>query len=447
MSNLTNRDRTSQLMYTPHPAGNYIRQVSPERLAEAGSHVHQIRYEALLDIHDIIWSLANVLRNINPCLVFFFATGGIPIVFPLMRALAHTGALDLVDGRVFHMFPGLAWDGHIDAIRPPEYFSRESVPLLRAAAEYNRPIRLVAIDTTNTGNAVNLAVKAIQNASTDAGPLQVDAYIVGIVNGLRATRLDGYTVPVRLPDGTDIFVLPPKDCTPTQMLVSRRFVKFSIPDTPQTDVLNLQIAYWVADQLFTEDKAELLGIAAAHKYLAVDATGMPGRMEITFANGRRSIESGLSAVGTRLLYLLENNRTSIAWRNLDKMHLMPAQTEEEQRHREETALENDAFMSLLEMTHQPQTTLQHLLSVKALLRPVQIFWLAQQDPFPHEAIPRVIAALRNAVPGRSDDDDQTVVEAAAFLRRAYTHTLISEPKSNANADVREFWLAIHQKIR
>jgi hypothetical protein len=447
MSDQTNRDRTSHLMYTPHPAQNYIRQLSPERLAEAGSYVHQIRYEALLDIHDIISSLANVVRNINPCLVFFFATGGIPIVFPLMRALAHNGALDLVDGRVFHMFPGLAWDGHIDGLRPPEYFSRESVPLLRAAGEYNRPIRLVAIDTTNTGNAVNLAVKAIQNASTDASPLQVDAYIVGIVNGLRATRLNGHTLPVRLPDGTDIFVLPPKDCTPTQMLVSRRFVNFSIPDTAQTNILNLQIAYWVADQLFTEDKAELLGIAAAHKYLAVNATGLPGRMEITFANGRRSIESGLSAVGTRLLYLLENNRTSIAWRNLDTMHLMPAQTEEEQRHREQTALENDAFMSLLEMTHQPQSTLQHLLSVKALLRPVQIFWLAQQDPFPHKAIPRVIAALRNAMPGRSDDDDQTVVEAAAFLRRAYTRTLITEPKNSAYPDLREFWLTAHQKTR
>lgn len=72
-----------RLMYTPHPAGNRIVHVSPERLAKAARRVHQINYVSLVQVHQAIGEIAQIIADLNPSLVIFFATGGIPIVFPV----------------------------------------------------------------------------------------------------------------------------------------------------------------------------------------------------------------------------------------------------------------------------------------------------------------------------------------------------------------------------
>jgi hypothetical protein len=399
-----------------------------------------------LDIHETISTLAGTVRNLSPQLVFFFATGGIPIVFPLMRRLADLDAGDLIDGHVFHMFPGLAWDGNIDGQRPNDYFRNEVAPLLRETVRQGLRPKIVSIDTTYSGNAVNLAVHAIVDACASAGVSGADVHVMGVVNASRAAhRREANRVPLLLRDGSDIFVLPPGGYTPTGPLGPGSFVRFTSAGSALGHLVDLKIGYWVVPDLFTEDNAELLGIAAVHSHLGVDTTGTPGRMEISFTNGRISVETGLSAVGSRLLQLLGADRTSTAWQVLEQTHNLGFETEEERDFRETTALDHDGLLSIFEMDHCPEATLEYLLSEKAPLRPVQINWLAQHDPFPAALTPRVVAALRQAVVGSRDEDNQTVLEAAQFLRRAYPEDVLSEPPGSHCAELQAWWLSIATK--
>ena len=52
-------------MYTPHPADNRVSYVSPARLAEAGRRVHQIRYDSLVDVYDVIRELAKTVQELS----------------------------------------------------------------------------------------------------------------------------------------------------------------------------------------------------------------------------------------------------------------------------------------------------------------------------------------------------------------------------------------------
>jgi hypothetical protein len=123
---------TGRLMYTPHPETNRYPSLMPAHLADATERVHVIEYAHLVEMHEVIGELATLLAEINPRCVLFFATGGYPVVIPLLHRLFDDGEADLVSGSVFHMFPGLSWKGAIDGLRPDEYLARELEPVLRA---------------------------------------------------------------------------------------------------------------------------------------------------------------------------------------------------------------------------------------------------------------------------------------------------------------------------
>jgi hypothetical protein len=442
-----------RLMYTPHPPGNRIGYVSPARLAEASRRIYRITYASLVDVYETIREITRLVAELEPALVVFFATGGIPIVFPIMRHLSASGRRDLTDGSVFHMLPGLAWDGQIEGQGPQEYFDGEVAPLLARIRERGERCRIVAVDTTNSGNAVNLAVGALMNACARAGLADVDVRVIGVVNvsGAADEAAPNRTA-LRLADGNEIFVLTPAGYEPTRQLQERQFIEFR--PRAAGDAMpahggpsSLMIGYWGIDELFTEDNADLLGIAAVQDRLGVDTTGAPGRMEITFENGRVKAETGLAAVGNRLLSLLSNERDSIPWMLLARADALAPESEEERAFRETTALDRDAGLSLIEMNQNPAATLDHLLKVPALLRPIEIYWLATLAEPPVEATARVVAALRRARAGGSDADDQTIVEAARFLRRAYPEAAAGELRSEDWAAVQVWWLETYGRLR
>jgi hypothetical protein len=433
--------------YTPHPTNNFIQYLTPQQLAEAGRHMHEISYRDLLEVHDRIGELAGVVLQLRPALVFFFATGGIPIVFPVMKRLEKE--MDLTRNLVFHMFPGLAWNGDIEGQRPAEYFRNEAGQLLRATIKQGIRPCIAAIDTTNSGNAVNLAVGAITNACLAVGLPHADIYVMGIVNASSNVthQDDSKRLPLTHGARTDISVVTPKGYTPSGPLTSGQFVTFTAAEDASANVASVRIGYWVVNELFTEDKAELLGIAAVQARLGVQTTGTSGRMKILFDNGRSLVDSGLSAIGKRLLYLLESDRTSQWWQQLDRLHKMNPKTDEAKSLDVDSALERDAFMSLLEMDYSPQATIVHLLSTKARLQPIQIYWLARQEPFPESAMKRVAGALRWSMAGRSEEDDQTIREAVGFFRRAYPEAASSEHPELGLAELRKWWLAVHKQKR
>ncbi len=158
---------TNRLMYTPHPDRIRFPSILPAHIANAPDHTYMIDYVNLVDMHDTITELATLLSDVDPRCVLFFATGGYPVALPILHRLCDSGHARLTSGSVFQMFPWLAWPGHIDGLSAMEYMARELEPFLRAEAYGKGPI--VAIDTTNVGNAVNAAVKAILAACERAG--------------------------------------------------------------------------------------------------------------------------------------------------------------------------------------------------------------------------------------------------------------------------------------
>src|SRR4051812_3277878 len=75
------------LAYTPHPETNRYPTLFPEHLADAPKREHEIRFEHLVELHDVLTEIEQLLVRLNPRCVLFFATGGYPIVFPLLERL------------------------------------------------------------------------------------------------------------------------------------------------------------------------------------------------------------------------------------------------------------------------------------------------------------------------------------------------------------------------
>jgi hypothetical protein len=421
-------------MYTSHPPENELRGVRPQHLADAPRHVHQISYISLIDIHDTISGIATVVNHLDPDYVAFFATGGIPICVPVMRHLNDAGCRRLVAGDVFHMFPGLAWEGVIKGVSAADYFSRE-MGMLIAGLSHARAATIVVIDTTNSGNAVNLAVKGVVDAATEGGAGPINLYVIGVVNRDRAQA--------QPPEGRcevtsqkgNVNIITPALWMPEGALREREFARFA--SIAGYSSVTVQISYWIVDKLFTEDKAELIGAAAIRESLGIEADDTAGRLEINFPSGRTIMGTGLDTVGKRLINLLANRRDSLGWRCLERTNSLPPVAEEDQEFGQESRYWSEGGLRLIEMNEDPTATLTYLLGKPGLLTGVEIYWLRVQVPFPEVAVPKVVAAMRRAAP-----DDELNVEAIAFLRKAFPQATAPE-----TSNVREWWLNRIDKLR
>lgn len=103
-------------MYTVHPSADRLREGLPQALADAATHVYPLQYDQLLCMRDTVFRLVELIRRLSPAFVPFFATGGIPFAIPAMYRLAELGQHRLLDGQMFHMFPGIAWRGDSRAV-------------------------------------------------------------------------------------------------------------------------------------------------------------------------------------------------------------------------------------------------------------------------------------------------------------------------------------------
>lgn len=112
-------------------------------------------------MRDVVDRLVTLIIEWNPDLVLFFATGSLPYVLPAINLLGLTKWEELLDRSVFHMFPGLAWSGKIDGQSSEEFFIREVLFLLQQQRSRSNAVKILCVDTTNTGNAVNKALNAM----------------------------------------------------------------------------------------------------------------------------------------------------------------------------------------------------------------------------------------------------------------------------------------------
>jgi hypothetical protein len=208
---------------------------------------------------------------------------------------------------------------------------------------------------------------------------------------------------------------------------------------PAGTVLN--VGYWVVNKLFTEDNAELLGTTVMQHALKLNSTGASGRLEISFDNGQIRTLSTVAPIGRFLLYLLEPRTARKLWRALHAINSMPAS----QTSKSGPDLDADAALSITEMEHCVPETLNTLLRINARLTPVQINWLATQNPISASAIGKIAGALRKSDPEQSETDAQTVIEAARFLSQAFPQHAVAANRMRRLRERRQFWLDVYDK--
>ena len=171
-------------MYQSHPDRDTLFAGNPSNLVTATQNIQPIHFDGLLEMRQIVWDLANLIVKWQPDLIPFFATGGIPYLFPVMHVLEKTKQHGFIDGQHFHLFPGLTWGGSIDDKDSETYFASTFGSIVRQRLDSAAPVRVLVIDTTNSGNAVNKAVAACQRAikASGASTGRVALTVVGIVN-------------------------------------------------------------------------------------------------------------------------------------------------------------------------------------------------------------------------------------------------------------------------
>ena len=422
-----------RLMYTAHPEQNQYPSLIPTHFADATERVHTIEYAHLVEMHDAISDLAALLAEIRPRCVLFFATGGYPVVMPLLHRLQEAGQHDLVTGSVFHMFPGLSWDGSTGGLEPEAFLAQELEPVLRAPSQHGGKA-IVAIDTTNSGNAVNLAVKAIATACERAGVSNPDVCVVGLVNREKAPKADdgGRIFLASAEDLADgIYILTPSGFTPEEPVKSHCLTRFTSPDERLPEV---RIGYWLVDKIFTEDVAELIGADAVRETLGVKSVGGAGRLVIRFNEKETTQITGYNSIARHLMALLRLPRDSGQWNQIERNREYAEEPVEDEELRGLARESTETFFRLFELKGSPAESAAYLLTVNRLSTEDEIRWLADHLPHTIAANPKVIAAMRKA-------KDEGLVDAAIkFLRMGNPDLAASEPAGLDLEKAREWWI-------
>jgi len=394
----------------------------PESLVEAISHPQHVTFGELSEMRTTIRELADLVEREQPDLVPFFATGSIPYVLPLLHMLYDQKQTELTDGTKFHLFPGLSWGGRIDGLRSVDFFAREFAPLLTGALGVHRPVRVLSIDTTNTGNAVNRIVTAFETLCDhvpDASPESFELSVIGVVNCQRTAgeKGDGSRIEVEAaPQGAP--VLTPRGYTPEQRPKNRSPVRFRRDHGPER--FGLLISYWVVSNIPSEDEAQLIGARGLHRSLAVDPDDTAGRIIIEFENGLSTASTGLNALGRRFLGLLSARDDSEPWTRLCEANAQPRLTEEDRPAYEEGKFWTQGALRLFELNHTETEQAVRSLLAQNDLESVEIYWLWNQAEVPPEALAKVVESVRRDPVTRGP-------EALRFFRRARPDLAGAEP--------------------
>lgn len=421
-------------MYTAHPSQNEIALAIPKNLFAAAQNVHEIRFGTLVELRNVVRDLTHLVHLESPDLVPFFATGGIPYMVPIMRRLSEQmRRYDLTDGVHFHLFSGLAWGGEAGSQKSVDLFTTEFGRLLREIAVTHPRAKIIAIDTTNTGGAINKLIDAMSRAVavSELKPSQIDFRLVGIVNGAHDEcniRKAG-KVEVVLGDGTGRFLTPPGGFEVPARFGDRQWLDLSARH-PNESLRNVHLSYWVVRELPTEDKAKLLGYLASHETLGMRADSDAGRLAVTYANGRVTEMTGGNTPGHHLISVLVNDENSMFWTTAQATEQLPPVEHDDPEFRQISDSAHEAFRRLFELdTVDDEALAAYLSRNPQLIDGAAIYRLSKMD----KAMPHLLRNVKALLAKHPDEAES----ALAFFRKLRPDIAKQEPADGATA---EWWV-------
>jgi hypothetical protein len=207
-----------------------------------------------------------------------------------MRVLAQEKIEGLIDGR-FHMFAGLAWDGHIGGASSGEYFVSELRTLMDAVRGHlprKSPTKILSFDTANSGSGANGLLGRLDEAVTGEHG-QVESKVAVIVNHAEALEQEADSTKLELDSSLDpVWLQKPSAYVGPEVVAA-----FDWIDLPMSSVGHrLRLSYWPYSCVPTEDNAEFMGVRSSHKDLGVETTGQLGAIILTRDDGMDSYLGG-----------------------------------------------------------------------------------------------------------------------------------------------------------
>lgn len=356
-----------------------------------------------------------------------------------MHVLEKQGQRLFIDGRHFHLFPGLTWNGTIEGKKSEVFFASCFGEILRTNLG-SEPLKILIIDTTNSGNAVNNAVAACQKAfdASGASPSNFLLKVIGVVNSSHsAAQLSSSDKSVVTGVNRTAHVFTPSGYATTSNLIDRQFTSFS--PLASDCGCSVEVSYWLAGKIPTEDNYKLIGVEAVHKSLATKAEPIAGRLEIVYRNGEIQQETGLGNLSSFLISLLSMPLDSIPWQKMQSTNDLLSHTEVESNSQAELREISQGGLRLFELEpfrvfdrHSAETSdiVKGLLNISRPLNDVEVYWLGNLNPTPRDRdiALKVCASLEK---GKC-----TKKEALKYFCSAFPELTAADPGGNGSA---EWW--------
>jgi len=146
-------------------------------------------------MRDVVRRLATLSMNGPPISYYSLPRDRCHTCYQRSIYLALTIGESLFERSVFHMFPGLAWNGKIDGKGSEEFFISDVLQLLQQRRSNSTVPRILCVDTTKTENAVNKAMRAMRGVC-DRFSGQAEVRVIGIVNGAESALLRGNLISI-----------------------------------------------------------------------------------------------------------------------------------------------------------------------------------------------------------------------------------------------------------
>jgi hypothetical protein len=423
-------------MYQPHPDKDTLFAGMPTNLVAATENIQPIRFEDLLEMRRIVWELAAYITDWKPHLIPFFATGGIPYLIPVMHVLLRARQYGLLDGKHFHLFPGLSWGGSTEGQDSENYFATTFGEVVRKMLGTDGVLRVLVIDTTNSGNAINKAVAACQRAFTAsaASNTEISLRVVGIVNTSHPEANAPDETKKRIIVGTSrtAHLLTPSGFAPAAAIRDRRFTSFA-PMRKGED-FSFELSYWLAGNIPTEDKAELIGVEAVHESLSTTSEPRAGRLQIIYGNGETQQGASHGPLHGTLISLLSMPLTALPWERMQAINDLPPLDDAQRESLTEVREMSDGGLRIFELglanaleqrALDIQGTVNALSQAKRLLTDVEVYWLRTIDPPPKSIARKVRASLEKGT--------CSTEEALTYFRLAFPELVTNDPGGDGSA--------------
>jgi hypothetical protein len=433
------------IMYTPHPAQSRLTAFVPSSLVRAAQNDVTVKFSELLEMRRVIEQMAGDLQAARPDLVPFFATGGIPFMIPVMHVLYDRKNYSLVDGRHFHMFPGLSWDGKLDGVDSETYFATEFGRLIIGATHGDGSVRIWTMDATFTGNAIRKLLTALHRTFHELPTPKPKASVslLAVIDASRAHRKPKEeSVPLHSPLGT-FYLKNPAEFSPVGDLNDRQPVRFS--RNAGDDLFDLTVEYRVVTTIPTEDRYELIGAIAKKETLCVAPNHQVGRLTVEYDNGQSESGTGGNGIGSNILTYLGNTEDRLPWRQWLNVAALPQVSEHERENYEETKVLSHAGLRVFELLGAPtEEALEGLLEQRGLLDGVEVYCLKEHalqnfkenggalpTEFRDKLLRKVLASARA--------DASAVADALDLFRVCRLDKVSGEPYQQSDQELLAWW--------